>query len=175
MEPTAWTQGLRSLYDKAISLYQTGNRDLASYFTPAEEKFLASIGLKPINVYDYAEDWVGSKEPDWDTYLLITAARRDYFLYEQKGSASSTELSSAELPARKAQLGGIEWLPRIIVKARCFLQGELCKDIMYYCGGDRHFLRSHNVHPADFLRVVWAARGHDQKVLDFVQAAKLGQ
>lgn len=172
MELNAWTKQLRSLYDKAIDLQRKGQQGAETYFTPEEITFLASIGLKPINVYDFAEDFVDSGEPDWDTFLLVAAARRDFFLYEQDGRTNPHEIDSSELPARKAMLGGIEWLPRIIVKARCFLEGGLCHDIMYCCGGDRNFLRTHNLHPADFLRAVWAAKGDDQRVLEFVQEAE---
>lgn len=172
MDNTAWTKSLRSIYEKALSLYQLGHRDLEAYFTPEEKQFLAAIGLKPINVFDFVEDFAGEGVPDWETFVLIAAARRDYFLYVQKGQANVREIDSSELPARKAELGGIEWLPRIIVKARCFLEGGLCHDIMYCCGGDRNFLGKHNIHPADFLREVWASHGDDQKVLKFVQAAK---
>lgn len=171
MELNTWTHRLRTLYDKAVTLYRGGNSDLNSYFTPEDTDFLASIGLKPINLSDYAEDWVDSGEPDWDTFLLVAAARRDFFLYEQHGKANPAELDSDELPARKATLGGIEWLPRIIAKARCFLEGGLCHDIMYGCGGDRHFLKTHHLHPADFLRAVWSAHEDDEKILHFVQSA----
>jgi hypothetical protein len=169
MKSDVWTTGLRAIYDKAVSLYRGGRRDDATYFSPEEASFLASIGLKPINVYDYVEDFVSSGEPDWETYLLIAAVRRDYFIFEQKGVASREEIRANQLPARRAALHGIPWLPRIIKKARCFLEGDLCHDIMYSCGGDRHFLRKHELHPADFLRVVWASKGDDQKVLDFIR------
>jgi len=172
MELNAWTTRLRALYDKATELFQSGNRDLATYFSSDETAFLRSIGLKPINVFDFVEDRVGSGEPDWDTFLLIAAARRDFFLHEQTGKSPTAEIRSDELPPRQATLGGIEWLPRIIVKARCFLEGGLCHDIMYCCGGDRNFLTRHHIHPADFLRVVWAARGDDQKILTFVQSPR---
>ncbi len=169
MELNAWTQGLRARYDKAIACYQNGNRDSAACFDPEETKFLDSIGLKPINVHDFAEDWIHSGEPDWDTFLLIAAARRDYFLHEQKGQPNRKETASGDLPAPKATLGGMEWLPRITAKARCFLEGGLCHDIMYCCGGDRHFLKTHDLHPADFLRAIWAARGNEEAVLAFVK------
>jgi hypothetical protein len=45
-------------------------------------------------------------------------------------------------------------------------------DIMYGCGGDRAFLSKHNIHPADFLREVWAAKGSIPQVLAYVKAAK---
>ncbi len=169
MELNAWTKHLRTLHDKAVALQRAGQTDLATYFTPEETSFLASIGLKPINVYDFAEDFAGGGEPDWDTFLLVAAARRDFFLYEQHGQTNTAELDASELPGRKATLGGIEWLPRIITKATCFLEGGLCHDIMYCCGGDRNFLRKHGIHPADFLRAVWAAKGDEQRVLAFVK------
>lgn len=171
MKSDVWTTKLRAIYDKAISLYRSGQRDDATYFSPDEISFLASIGLKPINVFDYVEDFVSSGEPDWDTYLLIVAVRRDYFTFEQKRVVSGEEIRANQLPARRATLSGIPWLPRIIKKARCFLEGALCHDIMYGCGGDRHFLREHEIHPADFLRAVWASKGNDQKVLEFVHEA----
>ncbi len=171
MELNAWTHQLRTTYDKAVDLYRRGNHDLTTYFTDDEKAFLSSIGLKPINLYDYVEDWIRSGEPDWDTFLLVVAARRDYFLYEQHARPNPAELDSTKLPPREATIGGIEWLPRIIVKARCFLEGGLCHDIMYGCGGDRNFLKTQNLHPADFLRAVWAAHGDDDKVLAFVRSA----
>ena len=94
MELNAWTKGLRDAYDKALSLYRDGNRDDSSYFADDEKRFLASIGLRPINLYDYAEDFVSAAEPDWETFLLIAAARRDYFLFEQEGCANPEEITA---------------------------------------------------------------------------------
>lgn len=172
MELNAWTRQLRACYDKALALYRSGRRDEALYFTPEETGFLASIGLRPIHVYDYVEDFAGSGEPDWDTYLLIVAVRRDYFQSVQKRSENPAVISADELPPKDAEIGGIRWLPRIIRKARCFLEGGLCHDIMYCCGGDRRFLKTHGIHPADFLREVWAAKGDPDKILAFVRAAQ---
>lgn len=174
MEAYTWTQKLRPLHDKAVSLYRKGQRGSETYFDEAEREFLSSIGLKPINVYDYAEDLVKYGEPDWDTFLLVAAARRDYFLYAQHCVTSPKETSADDLPPKPAELDGIPWLPRIIAKATCFLEGGLCHDIMYGCGGDRNFLKEHNIHPADFLREVWAARGDEHKVIAFVKRAKAG-
>jgi hypothetical protein len=172
MNSYLWTQKLRSLYDKAVDLYRGGNRDLDSFFTAEESNWLSSVGLRPINVYDWAEDMVSAGEPDWDTVLLIAAARRDYFLVEQKGATSSTVTDASELPAKTDELEGIAWLPRIIRKAQCFLQGGLCYEIMYCCGGDRRFLKGVDIHPADFLRVVWASGGDNQKVLSYVKGMR---
>ncbi len=171
MELNAWTHALRRLHDQALTRYRAGERVPESFFTSEETAFLASIGLRPMHLYDFAEDFLAGGEPDWETTLLIVAARRDYFLREQGGRASTLEITEPQLPPRKAELGGIPWLPRIVEKARRFLAGELCREIMYCCGGDRNFLKSHRIHPADFLRVVWASRGDDAKVLAYVKAS----
>jgi hypothetical protein len=169
MNAYTWTSELRSLYDKAMELYRSGNREVSAFFSEDEVIKLSEIGLKPINVFDYVEDYVKSGDPGWDTFLLVAAVRRDYFLHEQKRKPTMAEMSADELPAKTDAIEGIEWLPRIIQKAQCFLGGGLCHDIMYGCGGDRRFLQSHAVHSADLLRVVWAAKGDKKKVLDYLR------
>jgi hypothetical protein len=82
---------------------------------------------------------------------------------------SDHEISHHDLPGRGNELGGLPYLPRIITKARAKLRGELDPDLMFGCGGDRSFLRKHgDIHPADFLRHVWAARDNDQAIVDYV-------
>jgi hypothetical protein len=167
MSSYLWTESLRELYDKAVTLYRGGNRDLDTYFSGEENAFLESIGLRPINLYDYAEDMANYGEPGWDIVLLMAAARRDHFLYHQHGVANTSVTEADSLPPKTDELEGIPWLPRIIKKAQCFLEGGLCHEIMYCCGGDRRFLKQHDIHPADFLRIVWASGGDQAKVLAY--------
>ncbi|MGZ5003646.1 MAG: DUF5069 domain-containing protein, partial [Chthoniobacterales bacterium] len=134
--------------------------------TPREVGVLRSFGAKPMELFDYAED---SSDLDPETALLITAVRRDYFLTEQKGKWSEKEILMEKLPAKDAQLAGIVWLPRLIEKAKARLRGELPNELMYCCGGDRRFFRTHDLHPADFLRYVWAAKGNEEKILAYVK------
>src|SRR5450432_153569 len=118
-----WQQHFRKLHAKAVSLYGEGLRGTSGYFTASELKFLREIGCTAQELYDFAEDWCGGGEPDFETALLITAARRDYFLAIQKGESSGRIEPSDTLPRRDAKLGGIKWLPRIIEKAKRKLQG----------------------------------------------------
>ena len=97
----------------------------------------------------------------------MAAARRDYFLYFQHGITSTVVTEADSLPPKPEELEGIPWLPRIIRKAQCFLEGGLCHEIMYCCGGDRRFLKQHDIHPADFLRIVWASGGDQKKILGY--------
>ena len=161
-----WAQVFRQCWDKAVETYRAGNRQPASYFTSDETAFLASIGCSAQEMYDFAED---SEELSFDTALLITAARRDFFLVVQECRPSRLAISVDEFPAKEAELAGFGWLPRLIEKSRAKLRGEMPAELMYCCGGDRAFFKKVNIHPADFLRVVWAARDDDRKILEYVK------
>jgi len=87
-----------------------------------------------------------------------------------QGHASANRLDEAGFPPRDEEREGIRWLPRIILKAKAKLRGEMPDSLMYNCGGDRGFLQKFDIHPADFLRIVWAADGNDQRVVDFVKS-----
>jgi hypothetical protein len=78
------------------------------------------------------------------------------------------------LPAKSAAVDGIAWLPRLIVKARIKLRGEMDPDLMYGCGGDRPFLRQHGMTLAQFLQLVWDKGDDDRAIIDaFKRAAGL--
>lgn len=158
----------RELYDKAVSLYRNGRRGSGSYFNASEEAWLKSNGLTAQHLYDYAEDDVGEAEPGFDIALGIELVRRDYFLNVQQGMPSSHVLDTASLPPKSAAAHGIEWLPRIIPKARAKLRGELPASLMYCCGGDRAFFTTHDIHPHEFLNLIWRAGDNDQLIIDWV-------
>ena len=164
-----WSAKLQALYNKALRAYQQGVSDAGALFTQEESLELSSVGLKPINVFDYVEDFVKYGEPGWNEFLLVAAARRDYYLYELHCARPAPPIREADLPAKTEAIEGIEWLPRITLKARCFLEGTLPHEIMYGCGGDRRFLKQHDIHLADFLRMTWAARGDAAKILKFLR------
>ena len=106
-------------------------------------------------MYDYAEDYVMAGEPSFGDVATVADVRRAYFLDVQNGVPSSNVLDPDTLPDRECDADGIVWLPRIIVKARAKLKGELDPDTMYGCGSDRSFLKLCDIHPAEFLRKVW--------------------
>lgn len=166
-----WHHELKQLFVLSLERYRTGERDPRRYFTVDQVDFLASIGLTPQELFDFAEDHSKADEPDWETVLLISAARRDYLLTVQNGDTSKKVISMDDLPAKDADLGGIPWLPRVIEKAEAKLRGEMPAELMYGCGGDRNFFREHGLHPADFLRNVWSAQGDRQKVLEYVRSS----
>ncbi len=172
MKHYLWDSYFVELFDACVDEYDEGNRDFESWFSDEDQEFLRSIGCREREFFDFVEDNVtsGGENPTAITALLVAAVRRDYFLTIQKGVPSTRIVAPSELPAKTAELDGIVWLPRILVKARAKLRGEMDPDTMFGCGGDRAFLEKFDIHPADFLRVVWAAGDDDTKVLAYVKA-----
>jgi len=169
MEQYAWETRFLDLFDRSLDRYRSGEQDLDAYFDANDLEFLHTIGYKPREFFDFVEDYGDGQDPSPAAAVLIASARRDYLHVVQQGRRSSHEITPEELPPKDEEFGGVRWLPRIIMKAEGKLRGELHPDIMFSCGGDRAFLREHDIHPADFLRVVWAADGDREKVLEYVR------
>ncbi|MEE2808771.1 MAG: DUF5069 domain-containing protein [Verrucomicrobiota bacterium] len=169
MDNFSWEKHFLATFKSGIEKYRSGDRDLDKFFSDKELKYFSSIGYKPREFFDFVEDYCDIGSPSIETAILIAAARRDYFYTIQKKKISPNEVTSKDLPSRDSKLGDIPWLPRIITKARAKLRGELHPDVMYSCQGDMNFLQTHDVHPADFLRVVWAANENDNKILSYIK------
>ncbi|MDQ8203663.1 hypothetical protein [Pelagicoccus sp. SDUM812003] len=159
----------KKLYQKSVELYRSGNTNKASWFDAEELAFIKANGWRVQDFFDYGEDQATGGEPSYEIAQSIEQARRDYFLHMQNGKRSGKTIDASELPPKDAEMDGIVWLPRIIQKAIGKLRGELCEDIMYCCGGDRHFLQTHDIHPAEFLRLVWAKVDEPEAIVDFVK------
>jgi hypothetical protein len=119
------------------------------------------------------EDFLAGAEPDFPTFITVCEARRDYFLNILKGAPPTVTLDPDTLPAKTASVAGIEWLPRIIPKAKAKLRGELPDSIMYGCGGDRRFFKTWDIHPAEFLRLVWAYWDDEPAIVAWVKQRKV--
>lgn len=163
----------REVYDRALASFRRGAKNADTLLPTDDVAFLQSIGGRAQDMFDYAEDAENSGEPDFATALMIEFVRRDYFLNVQHGEVSREVLAESSLPAKTDAVRGIGWLPRIIPKTKAKLRGELPQDLMYCCGGDRKFFRSHDIHPAEFLRAVWACEADDEKLIDwFISRSK---
>jgi hypothetical protein len=169
-----WNDQFLKLYRESVEKYRGGNDDFHSYYTPDDIDFLASIGYKPRELFDFVEDLVDAGEPTESTALLIASVRRDYFLTVQQGIPSKRKITTDELPTFGDSLEeapDLPYLPRILAKGRAKLKGELDPDIMFGCGGDRNFLKNNgNIHPADFLRHIWAGGDSNQHIVAYIQA-----
>lgn len=169
MSHYAFADRFRALYDHAVKLYAAGQRGAETYFDANAQAFLAANGLTAQNLYDYAEDHQNYGEPGYDRALAIELVRRDYFLNAQLGRASTVTADDTTWPAKTAAVEGITWLPRIIPKTKAKLRGELPAHLMYSCGGDRAFFRDHDIHPAEFLSLVWRHENDDAGIIAWVK------
>ena len=166
-----WNDKFTALFDRVANAYSKGDFDYETGYTAEDIALLESIGCKKRELFDFVEDFVDGGEPSLGTALLVAAVRRDYFLVEQKGKISGVAITRDELPGFGEDLEGLAYLPRILVKARAKLRGELDPDLMYGCGGDRNFLaKNGGIHPADFLRHVWASDGDESKIVAWIKS-----
>jgi hypothetical protein len=166
-----WQDPFLELFDKCLAEYRAGNGDWATYYTEGDLEFLETIGCQPREFFDFVEDYGDGAPLPPAAALLVAAVRRDYFMVVQQGRRSGTFFPAANLPAKDdASLDGQPYFARLLKKARLKLRGELDPDIMFGCGGDRLFLMNCDVHPADFLRHVWAAGEDDTKIVALVRA-----
>lgn len=168
-----WNETFMDLFSRCASAYQAGKFDYETDYTSQDLEFLESIGYKKREFFDFIEDYVDEQTPSPTTALLVAAVRRDYLLVAQEGKTSDKVLVKDDLPSFGEELEGINYLPRILAKARGKLRGELDPDIMFGCGGDRNFLsKNGEIPPADFLRNVWAAGDNDAKVAAWVKSCQ---
>ena len=165
-----WNDEFLALFERCVADYHAGNHDFETYYTPQDLAFLQGIGCRKREFFDFVEDFCEDATPSPATALLVAAVRRDYFLSMQHGVWTDEPLLTRhDVPTFGEALHGMPYLPRIIAKARAKLRGALDPDLMYGCGGDRNFLRKHgHLHPADFLRQVWAAGDDDLQVVRWI-------
>ena len=169
-QSTDWNDRFLALFDKCVILYQKGNYDFNKYYDKADISLLGEIGYAPREFFDFIEDQCEFGAPSPTTALLVAAVRRDYFIVVMEGKDGSRSITSSDIPSRGDELDGIPYLPRILAKARAKLRGDLDPDLMFGCGGDRGFLqRVGGIHPADFLRRVWAAEDDDSKIVEWLR------
>ncbi len=164
-----WSTRFLTLFAACSARFERGDTDFSGYYGAEDLAFLSSIGCKPREFFDFVEDQANYGDPRAEVALLIAAVRRDYLLVMQHGQLSARETTPDQLPPKVEAVEGIPWLPRLIAKARLKLKGEMDPEIMYGCGGDRQFFIKYDIHPADFLRTVWAAGDDDARIIAHVK------
>lgn len=169
-KPEDWESGLEAVYTRGAKAWADGRRTAKTMFQAEDLAFLTSIGCSAQELFDFIDDGLVYGEPDFATTLEVQRLRREFFLTVQKGKPSAQRASMRDLPAKSDAVDGIAWLPRLIVKARLKLRGEMPDDLMYGCGGDRPFVRRMNTTLADFLRLVRDSGDDDRRIIDAVKA-----
>lgn len=170
MQNYTWDFTFINLFERCLESYRADEKDYNHWYDESDHDFLKAIGYQELEFFDYIEDCAVHNDPSPTTALMIASVRRDYLDVMQQGTRNEPHIRSSDLPAKNADLEGYVWLPRILAKARAKLRGELHPESMFGCGGDRAFLRQHNIAPADFLRLVWAADEDDSKILSYLNS-----
>jgi hypothetical protein len=166
-----WKLEFRKVWDRGVASWKSGRRSARTLFEAEEAAFLSSIGCTAQELFDFVDDALEYGDFDFDTVLAVTAIRRNYFIEVMGGQSSGRIVPMRELPAKSAAVDGIAWLPRLIVKARIKLRGEMDPDLMYGCAGDRPFLRDRQMTLPQFLQLVWDEGDNDRAIVDAVKRA----
>lgn len=158
----------RRVYDHALAQFRVGAANATELFDEEQTSWLEFNGLSAQAFFDYAEDHVTGGEPGFAHALSIECVRRDYFINVQNRTPSNAVLDEPSMPRKHEAIAGIAWLPRLLPKARAKLRGELPPELMFCCGGDRHFFRTHDIMPAEFLNLVWRHFDNEDAIVEWV-------
>ena len=164
-----WQSEFHKVWDRGVAAWRAGRKSPGKMFDAGDTAFLSTIGCTPQELFDFVDDGQRYGEPDFATTLEVTSLRRDCFLQVMRGQPTGLTVPMSRLPAKTAEVDGIAWLPRLIVKARIKLRGEMPADLMYGCAGDRPFLRKMNMTLSQFLRLVWDCGDDDRRIVDTVK------
>jgi hypothetical protein len=164
---------LNQLHDKASASYLAGCREPSQILPVEDLEMLAKLGVAPQFLYDAVDDLVRYGEPGKAVFVQLAQMRADHFQTALQGRPPSRIFEERELPLKSAEFQGVSWLPRIIRKAQCFLEGSLCDDIMYGCAGDRSFLKKYNATLPSFLAVVRDTHGDPAQALRFLELGRV--
>ncbi len=162
---THYTTLLKTLHAEALANYQSGCRSPNTIVSPESAGALSSLGLTEAFLYDYVDDFSRYGAPDLETFLGVAGLRVACF----GGAQTNAEIPESDLPRKSDSFDGVAWLPRIIRKAQCFLDGTLCRDIMYGCSGDRAFLENYHANLPGFLQAVLQTQGDPASVLRYLR------
>jgi hypothetical protein len=166
MDQESWKTEFHSVYSRGISNWRSGRRVSHKLFNEQDLRFLNSIGCSAQELADFVEDFCTDGEPDFETVLEVQTIRKDYFTHVLGLKHAEHTARMEDLPPKSEAVDGIAWLPRLIVKARLKLRGEMPSDLMYGCGGDRPFLRRMRSSLPEFLRLVRDCGEDTRRIVD---------
>lgn len=171
MKSEFWEKEFEAVYRRGEAAWKAGKRSPGSMFSAADVEFLNGVGCSAQELFDFVDDSLRYGDFDFQTVVDVQRIRRDYFLDVLGGKPATQVVPMSRLPAKTDAVDGIAWLPRLIVKARLKLRGEMPDDLMYGCGGDRPFLRNVGMTLAEFLELVRDNGADDRKIIDAVKAS----
>ncbi len=170
-----WNDHFMRIFKEGVERYHlTPTLIPDQFFLPDDVEFFETIGYKPSELYPYVKAYATEGYPSPSMALLIASVRRSFFITSQRNiSGQMPTIFEPELPKEYEALQDIVYLPRILRKAEAKLHGNLDPNVMFYCPQDRKFLKDHgDIHPADFLTLIWNARGDKQRLIAMIQKAE---
>ena len=126
-----WKTQFRAVFDAGVERRKAGCSDPDSMFEPDEVSFLESIGCSAQEMFDFCDDYVGWDDVIYEHVEALQAVRYEHFVEELDSQPATHRMEMDEFPPKDAEVEGIAWLPRLIVKARAKLAGQLPADLMY--------------------------------------------
>ena len=126
-----WKIRFREVFDAGAQRRKEGCNEPGAMFESAELAFLESIGCSAQEMFDFCDDYVGWDDVIYEHVEALQAVRYEYFVQELGSQSASYRMEMGEFPPKDAEVEGIAWLPRLIVKARAKLAGQLPADLMY--------------------------------------------
>ncbi len=126
-----WKTQFREVFDAGVERRKAGCDDPDAMFEPDEVSFLVSIGCSAQEMFDFCDDYVGWDDVIYKHVVELQGVRRDHFKNGLNSQPAIRRMEMHEFPAKADEVEGIAWLPRLIVKARAKLAGQLPADLMY--------------------------------------------
>ena len=126
-----WKQRFRALFNEGVERHKTGRQSPDAMFEEVDIEFLESIGCSSQEMFDFCDDYVRWDDVIYDHVEGLQSVRYEYFKNELNSKPASRRMEMGEFPEKSDEVEGIAWLPRLIVKARAKLDGQLPADLMY--------------------------------------------
>lgn len=164
------TETLARIHAEARNAYERGCREPGMIVDKDDLEIVRHAGISAQFLYDCVDDLARYGEPDAETFLELCGIRTAYFRDVLHSAPPPPAVNECELPPKSEEFDGIAWLPRMIRKAQCFLNGCLCPEIMYGCAGDRAFVASHGKTLAGFLERVRDTGGDPARIAAFLKS-----
>ena len=126
-----WKTQFHEVFYAGVRRRKEGCNEPGVMFESDEVAFLESIGCTAQEMFDFCDDYVGWDDVIYEHVEALQAVRYEHFAEELDGQPASHRMEMDEFPPKDAEVEGFAWLPRLIVKARAKLAGQLPADLMY--------------------------------------------
>ena len=126
-----WKIQFREVFDAGVQRRKEGYNEPGAMFESGEVAFLDSIGCSAQEMFDFCDDYVGWDDVIYEHVEALQAVRYEHFVEELNSQPAAHRMEMDDFPAKTDEVEGIAWLPRLILKARAKLAGQLPADLMY--------------------------------------------